>query len=79
MPTCGPEVWHATVCVALGFYLASTSFAPEISQFTESLSRLLSERQGKARPASDEDNHDDVSAAHRCARHEKGPAYDQPI
>ena len=39
--TCGPEVWHATVCVALGFYLALTSFAPEVSRFTESLFRLL--------------------------------------
>lgn len=25
----GLKVWHAAVCVALGFYLASTSFAPE--------------------------------------------------
>lgn len=37
----GLKVWHATVCVGLGFYLASTSLAPEISQFTESLFRLL--------------------------------------
>lgn len=37
----GLKVWHAAVCVALGFYLASTSFAPDISQFTESVFRLL--------------------------------------
>jgi hypothetical protein len=37
----GLKIWHAVVCVILGFHLASTSFAPEISQFTESLFRLL--------------------------------------
>ena len=37
----GLKIWHAAVCVILGFYLASTSFAPYISQFTESLIRNL--------------------------------------
>jgi hypothetical protein len=37
----GLKTWHAVVCVILGFYLASTSFAPYISQFTESLFRNL--------------------------------------
>jgi hypothetical protein len=35
----GLKIWHAAVCVILGFYLASTSFAPYISQFTQSLFR----------------------------------------
>jgi hypothetical protein len=37
----GLKIWHAAVCVVLGFYLASTSFAPYISQFTASLFRKL--------------------------------------
>ncbi len=37
----GLKIWHAAVCVILGFYLASTSFAPYISQFTGSLFRKL--------------------------------------
>jgi hypothetical protein len=37
----GLRIWRAAVCVILGFYLASTSFAPYISQFTESLIRHL--------------------------------------
>jgi hypothetical protein len=37
----GLKSWHAAVCIVLGFYLASTSFAPDISQFTASLFRLL--------------------------------------
>jgi hypothetical protein len=37
----GLKFWHAAVCVVLGFYLASSSFAPDISQFTTSLLRLL--------------------------------------
>jgi hypothetical protein len=37
----GLKIWHAAVCVTLGFYLASTSFAPYISQFTENLFRNL--------------------------------------
>jgi uncharacterized membrane protein len=37
----GLKIWHAAVCIILGFYLASTSFAPYISQFTESLLRNL--------------------------------------
>jgi len=35
----GLKIWHAAVCVVLGFYLASTSFAPYISQFTANLFR----------------------------------------
>jgi hypothetical protein len=37
----GLKVWHAAVCIILGFYLASTSFAPYISQFTESVIKDL--------------------------------------
>ena len=37
----GLRIWHAAACVILGFYLASTSLAPYISQFTESLVRNL--------------------------------------
>ena len=37
----GLKIWHAAVCIILGFYLASTSFAPYISQFTQSLFRNL--------------------------------------
>jgi hypothetical protein len=37
----GLKIWHAAVCMILGFYLASTSLAPQISQFTESLFRHL--------------------------------------
>jgi hypothetical protein len=37
----GLKIWHAAVCIILGFYLASTSFAPYISQFTESIFRNL--------------------------------------
>ncbi len=35
----GLKIWHAAVCVVFGFYLASTSFAPYISQFTDNLFR----------------------------------------
>lgn len=37
----GLKTWHAAACVILGFYLASTSFAPYISQLTTSLFRNL--------------------------------------
>jgi hypothetical protein len=37
----GLRVWHALVCIVLGFYLASSSLAPDISQVTHSLFRLL--------------------------------------
>jgi len=37
----GLRIWHAAVCIVFGFYLASTSLAPQISQFTESLLRHL--------------------------------------
>jgi hypothetical protein len=37
----GLRLWHAVICIVLGFYLASTSFAPDIAQFTQSLFRLL--------------------------------------
>ena len=37
----GLKFWHAAICIVLGFYLASTSFAPQISQLTTSLFRLL--------------------------------------
>jgi hypothetical protein len=37
----GLKIWHAAVCTVFGFYLASTSLAPQISQFTESLFRHI--------------------------------------
>ena len=37
----GLRIWHAAVCVFFGFFLASTGFAPYISQFTQSLIRHL--------------------------------------
>jgi len=37
----GLRVWHALVCITVGFYLASSSLAGEISQITHSLFRLL--------------------------------------
>ena len=37
----GLKIWHAAVCIILGFYLASTSFAPYIAQFTESVIKDL--------------------------------------
>jgi uncharacterized membrane protein len=37
----GLKIWHAAVCVILGFYLASTSSAPYISQFIGSLFRKV--------------------------------------
>jgi hypothetical protein len=35
----GLRIWHAAVSIVFGFYLASTSFAPYISQFTSNLFR----------------------------------------
>jgi hypothetical protein len=35
------RIWHALVCITLGFYLASSSLAGEIAQVTHSLFRLL--------------------------------------
>ncbi len=37
----GLRIPHAAVCLVLGFYLASTSLAPDISNITTSLFRLL--------------------------------------
>lgn len=37
----GLRVWHALVCLVLGFYLAPSSLAPDIAQITHSLFRLL--------------------------------------
>jgi hypothetical protein len=35
------RVWHALTCIMLGFFLASTSLAPDINQITHSLIRML--------------------------------------
>jgi hypothetical protein len=35
------RLWHAAICMVLGFYLASSSLAPDISQVTASLFRML--------------------------------------
>ncbi len=37
----GLRVWHAAVCVIFGFYLASSSLAPDITDVMTSLFRLL--------------------------------------
>jgi hypothetical protein len=37
----GLRVLHAVVCIAFGFMLAASSFAPEISRLIASLTRLL--------------------------------------
>ena len=37
----GLRAWHAAVCVIFGFYLASSSLAPDITQIMTSLFRLL--------------------------------------
>jgi hypothetical protein len=37
----GLRVLHAAVCILLGFYLASSSLAPDIQQFVSGLIRLL--------------------------------------
>jgi hypothetical protein len=37
----GLRVLHALVCIAFGFVLAASSFAPEISRLLTSLTRLL--------------------------------------
>ena len=37
----GLRIWHAAVCVIFGFYLASSSLAPDIAQIMTSLFRLL--------------------------------------
>ncbi len=41
VPVCGAEILHAAVCVIFGFYLASSSLAPDIANITQSLFRLL--------------------------------------
>jgi hypothetical protein len=35
------QIWQAVICAACGFYLASSSLAPDISRFLTSLFRLL--------------------------------------
>jgi hypothetical protein len=37
----GLRVWHALVCVLLGFYLASSSLAPDINRIVESIIHAL--------------------------------------
>jgi uncharacterized membrane protein len=37
----GLRVWHAAVCTVFGFYLASSSLAPDIATIMASLFRLL--------------------------------------
>jgi hypothetical protein len=38
----GLRVWHALICAAFGFVLASTSVAPQISQTLDTIARTLS-------------------------------------
>jgi hypothetical protein len=35
----GMKLWHALVCIAFGFYLATSSFAPEINSVVSSIIR----------------------------------------
>jgi hypothetical protein len=37
----GLRVMHALVCILLGFFLAASSFAPDINRLVTSLIRLL--------------------------------------
>lgn len=37
----GLRIWHAAVCIVFGFYLASSSLAPDIANIMTSLFRLL--------------------------------------
>jgi hypothetical protein len=37
----GLRIWHSAVCVIFGFYLASSSLAPDIANVMSSLFRLL--------------------------------------
>jgi hypothetical protein len=37
----GLRISHAVICIVLGFYLASSAVAPEISRITQSLFRML--------------------------------------
>jgi hypothetical protein len=37
----GLKIWQAAVCILMGFYLAATSFAPYIQQFTQSIFHSL--------------------------------------
>jgi hypothetical protein len=41
VPGAGLRILHALACILLGFFLASSSFAPGISRFVSSLIRLL--------------------------------------
>ena len=38
----GLKVWHAIVCILLGFYLGFTSIAPSIRQGTASVATFIS-------------------------------------
>ncbi len=37
----GLKVWHAAICIVLGFYLASSSLAPDMSRATHGLFHML--------------------------------------
>jgi hypothetical protein len=37
----GLRIWQAAVCIIFGFYLASSSLAPDINQFMSSFIRAL--------------------------------------
>jgi hypothetical protein len=37
----GLKVWHAAICIVLGFYLASSALAPEMGRATHSLFHML--------------------------------------
>ena len=38
----GLKVWHGVICVLFGFFLATTSFAPEIRTTVTAIIRALS-------------------------------------
>ena len=37
----GLKAWHSAVCILCGFFLASSSLAPYISQFVTTLARAF--------------------------------------
>ncbi|QKW08963.1 hypothetical protein HUT18_23840 [Streptomyces sp. NA04227] len=39
----GLNAWHAVVCALLGFYLASSSMAPTIDDFTTNVAGMISD------------------------------------
>ena len=45
----GMRIWHAAVCIIFGFYLASSSLAPDIANIMTSLFRCSSRQHRKSK------------------------------